>query len=457
MKRWIFPGFLALLFTAVLLIGLVPWDRVLPEKEELPADAVEIGTLDTVQPLKGDYTIQYDDPDDPEGGVTVTYHVPSVGDFPMHYDSIDDVPRSTTMTFHTPEGDFVVLFGDGDSVPVPVAENTSTEWAISSPGTVNVEGDPSYCRTRKGDKTRWVIYLAGGGMSLDAYTAEQPGTFYTTGTAWNGIWNNAFFVKEESNPFADWSYLLIPCDTADCYIGAGQFIGVRGTFLNHNGYENFTAYLDSFRRTTIGVNAEPEKILLAGSSAGGFGAAMLASTVCERFPDTEVTVLVDCACLSADWQRIAREVWHAPKEITDRMTTDDCVTDALIAAAETYGDRLKILYLAVENDATLISYQNYIDRGEFVYFKDARDHYDRTLKAAVKRLREEVPDAGIWICRRSPAEVLTSPMHMLIPRFGSRIDTGSELLTNWLSWVWNTVMHDDAPPLSYGLDGFLDD
>ena len=97
MKRWIFPGFLALLFTAVLLIGLVPWDRVLPEKEELPADAVEIGTLDTVQPLKGDYTIQYDDPDDPEGGVTVTYHVPSVGDFPMHYDSIDDVPRSTTM------------------------------------------------------------------------------------------------------------------------------------------------------------------------------------------------------------------------------------------------------------------------------------------------------------------------------------------------------------------------
>ena len=70
-RQWIFPVLLALLFAAVLLAGLVPWDRILPEKEELPADAVEIGTLDTVQPLKGDYTIQYDDPDDPEGGVTV--------------------------------------------------------------------------------------------------------------------------------------------------------------------------------------------------------------------------------------------------------------------------------------------------------------------------------------------------------------------------------------------------
>ncbi|MBQ3815998.1 MAG: hypothetical protein II836_08065, partial [Clostridia bacterium] len=175
MKRWIFPGFLALLFAAVLLAGLVPWDRILPEKEELPADAVEIGTLDTVQPLKGDYTIQYDDPDDPEGSVTVTYHVPSVGDFPMHYDSIDDVPRSTTMTFHMPSGDFVVLFGDGDNVPaqvsVPRPVTASTEWEINSPGTVNVEGDTSYCRFRTGDPENWVIYLAGGGMSLDAYTA----------------------------------------------------------------------------------------------------------------------------------------------------------------------------------------------------------------------------------------------------------------------------------------------
>ena len=203
-------------------------------------------------------------------------------------------------------------------------------------------------------------------------------------------------------------------------------------------------------------NAAPEKILLAGSSAGGFGAAMLAPVVLEMFPDTEVTVLVDCACLSADWQRIARDVWHAPEEITDRMETDDCVTDALVAAAETYGGRLKILYLAVESDATLIQYQEYLDTGDFAISPEARNHYNETLKAAVKRLREAVPDAGIWIWRRSPADALSTPVHMIIPRFGSKYDVGNELLTNGISWVWNAVMHD-APPLSFGLDGFLDD
>lgn len=451
-RQWIFPAFLALLFAAVLLAGLVPWDRILPEKEELPADAVEIGTLDTVQPLKGDYTIQYDDPDDPEGSVTVTYHVPSVGDFPMHYDSIDDVPRSTIMMFHTPDGDVVVLFGDGDSVLVPAGENASIEWEINSPGTVNVEGDTSYCRFRSGDPENWVIYLAGGGMSVDAYTAEHPRTFYTTGTAWNGIWDSAFFSADEVNPFRDWSYLLIPCDTADCYIGAGEFTSVRGTVRHHNGYTNFTDYLEAFAF----ARPTPDKILLAGSSAGGFGAAMLAPVVLEMFPDTEVTVLVDCACLSADWQRIARDVWHSPEEITDRMETDDCVTDALVAAAETYGGRLKILYLAVESDATLIQYQEYLDTGDFAISPEARNHYNETLKAAVKRLREAVPDAGIWIWRRSPADALSTPVHMIIPRFGSKYDVGNELLTNGLSWVWNAVVHD-APPLSFGLDGFLDD
>ena len=447
-RQWIFPVLLALLFAAVLLAGLVPWERIVPEKEALPADAEEIGTLDTVQQLKGDYTIQYDDPDDPEGSVTVTYHVPSVGDFPMHYDSIDDVPRSTIMTFHTPDGDVVVIFGDGDSVPVPAAENASTEWEINSPGTVNVEGDTSYCRTRNGESNNWVIYLAGGGMSVDARTADQPRTFYTTGTAWNGIWDSAFFSADPmTNPFYDWSYLLISCDTADCYIGAGEFTSARGAVLHHNGYMNFTDYLDTFALS----RSTPDKILLAGFSAGGFGAAMLAAEVCERFPEAEITVLVDCACLSADWRSIATDVWHAPEAIVARMETDDCVTDALVSLKETYGSRVKILYLAVESDTMLIQYQEYLDTGDFAYSPVARDHYNETLRAAVKRLREEVPGAGIWIWRQTPIASLSGGgVHMLVPQLESTAMNGLTAL----EWVKTAVLYS-APPLSLNLEDFL--
>jgi pimeloyl-ACP methyl ester carboxylesterase len=355
------------------------------------------------------------------------------------------------MTFHMPSGDFVVLFGDGDNVPaqvsVPRPVTASTEWSINTPGTVNVEGDTSYCRTRNGSENNWVIYLAGGGMSVDARTAEKPGTFYTTGTAWNGIWDSAFFSADEVNPFRDWSYLLIPCDTADCYIGAGEFTSVRGTVLHHNGYTNFTDYLEAFAF----ARPTPDKILLAGSSAGGFGAAMLAAEVCERFPEAEITVLVDCACLSADWRSIATDVWHAPETIVARMETDDCVTDALVALKETYGSRVKILYLAVESDAMLTQYQEYFDTGDFAISSEARNHYNETLKAAVRRLREEVPGAGIWICRQTPIASLSGGgVHMLVPRLESTAANGLTAL----EWVGLSVLNS-VPPIAFDLSDFL--
>ena len=377
MKKWIFPGILALLFAAVLLAGFLPWDRILPAGEEAAADAE-------------------------------TEAAP---------------PAEQTLTYEGP----------------------SREWGILTADTWTVEGKVSYCRYRAGSENRWVIYLAGGGMSLDAHTAELPGVFYTTGTAWNGIWDGAFFSADETNPFRNWSYLLIPCDTADCYVGEGEFTGEEGTVLRHAGHENFMKYLDAF----VFARSVPDSILLAGSSAGGFGAAMLAAEICSHFPLTEVTVLVDCSCLSADWKAIASEVWHAPEEIAARMETDDCVTDALVSLAGKYGDRVRILYLAAEGDRVLTAYQNYIDTGEFRPSPEAAEHYDRTLRAAVKRLSEEVPDAGVWILRASPS--VSAVPHMLVPLLGEPL-FGDGALTP-LEWVRRTALRE-AEPDSFGLDGF---
>lgn len=457
-RQWIFPVLLALLFAAVLLAGLVPWDRILPEKEEEPAPAEIEFTGTTVTDYHyfrkedGHYTVQPNYTNGEPDGVIVTYHTPD-GDFPVYYPSEDDIPESVTITYQNTDGDIIIHYGDGDGTlsgitSVNNSPYSSAGWAISRHEAVTVEGYPSYCRTRNGRENNWVIYLAGGGMSVDARTADQPRTFYTTGTAWNGIWDSAFFSADPmTNPFYDWSYLLIPCDTADCYIGAGEFTSVRGAVLHHNGYTNFTDYLDTFALS----RSTPDKILLAGSSAGGFGAAMLAAEVCERFPEAEITVLVDCACLSADWRSIAEDVWHAPEGIVARMETDDCVTDALVSLKETYGSRVKILYLAVESDTMLIQYQEYLDTGDFAISPEARDHYNETLKAAVKRLREEVPGAGIWIWRQTPIASLSGGgVHMLVPRLESTAMNGLTAL----EWVKTAVLYS-APPLSLDLEDFL--
>ncbi len=461
LRQWIFPALLALFFAAVLLAGLVPWNRVLPEKEEIVLPEKEEIVLPEKEELPPDsdipdpagttiVTYRFNTQDDgvtiraeEDGGVLVTFPLPT-GDCPLYFESMDVVPDSVEFTVReTPDGSVQVAAYITRNAQ-PSFMNSTTGWEICTPGTFNVEGDVSYCRYRYGEENSWVIYLAGGGMSVDAKSADQPGAFYTTGTAWNGIWDTPFFSRDETNPFRDWSYLLIPCDTADCYIGAGEFTSEQGAVLHHSGYENFGKFLDAFAQGRL----DPDRILLAGSSAGGFGAAMLAQTVCERFPEAEVTVLVDCACLSADWHTIAEEVWSAPCWIRMPMQTDDCVTDALVFLKETYGERVKILYLAVEGDRTLASYQNYLDAGVFRYTREAAEHYDRTLRAAVKRLKEEVPDAGIWIVRTGDA--VSYIPHMLVPLLESTVTNGLTAL----EWVREAVLYS-APPLSFDLDGFL--
>ena len=108
-RQWIFPAFLALLFAAVLLAGLVPWDRILPEKEEEPAPAeIEFtGTSVTdyhyFRMEDGHYTVQPNYTNGEPDGVIVTYHTPD-GDFPVYYPSEDDIPESVTITYQNTGG-----------------------------------------------------------------------------------------------------------------------------------------------------------------------------------------------------------------------------------------------------------------------------------------------------------------------------------------------------------------
>ena len=311
--------------------------------------------------------------------------------------------------------------------------------------TVNALGEPSYVRYRRGDGRKLFLYLPGGGMSVDAHTAEMPRVFWTTGTAWNAFENTALFAPWEPNPFADWTYAMFPCDTADCFVGAGEYTGENGTVLRHRGYENFLAFLDCLH-----LSPEPESVVLAGSSAGGFGAALLGGVVCERWPEAEITIAVDCSCLAADWASIARDVWGSPEEIREPICSEDCVADALTGLAERYGDRVRILYLAAEHDRVLAAYQNYLDTGSFAYSPEAEVRYDGCLRAAVRRLREEIPGAGIWVC--SPDSGVPVP-HMLLQNAAERRLDGEGLTV--LDWLYRTAVRE-AEPGCFLPEGFAD-
>jgi len=84
--------------------------------------------------------------------------------------------------------------------------------------------------------------------------------------------NGTLEANRGENPFNDWSILHMPYVTGDFHVGDNMvdFVLEDGTRLSmaYNGYNNVSAALEWLAATGI----SPDKLLVAGQSAGGFAA-----------------------------------------------------------------------------------------------------------------------------------------------------------------------------------------
>jgi hypothetical protein len=150
--------------------------------------------------------------------------------------------------------------------------------------------------------TRVLIYLEGGGACWDATTCytEMTASYFTTG------YSEANFVAESTdvtylalpggffdrtaaqNPFQDYSYVYLPYCTGDIF--AGDNVTKLGTNTAHFvGHANVAAFLSRLVPTFPAA----DRVILAGSSAGGYGAMYNAWQVQAAFGGVRVDVLDD--------------------------------------------------------------------------------------------------------------------------------------------------------------------
>jgi hypothetical protein len=148
--------------------------------------------------------------------------------------------------------------------------------------------------------SRVLVYLEGGGACWDAYTCytlmsaanfstgydaakftaestsllAQPGGFFDRGAA--------------TNPFRDYSYVFVPYCTGDVHAGS-NVATYGGRNAKHVGYENMAAYL----RRIVPTFPQAERVILAGSSAGGFGALINWRQAQRAFGAVRVDVIDD--------------------------------------------------------------------------------------------------------------------------------------------------------------------
>ena len=139
------------------------------------------------------------------------------------------------------------------------------------------------------------------------------------------------------------------------------------------------------------------------------------------------------------WHDTAVNLWKSPKEISDRLTTNNIVLDSLTALYEKRGNSVKILFDCSYRDDTLQQYQAYIDSGKMDKTKELGDQFQQNLKNMVKGLQENIPGIGIYIWSFNQDEATQNTQHTII---SSNVfdKLGNE--RSVCEWMYGAVMGD---------------
>ena len=197
-----------------------------------------------------------------------------------------------------------LLFSACDSGTTPVPDDDPLAEAKANLGAwtwIDVDG----ARCRDGSPTGFgirlqdgaddlAIYLEGGGACFDRTTCALNDRNFTeaefdAGVATTG--QSGIFSTGPENPVGDWNMVYVPYCTGDVHGGSATDVPVPGVegAQQFVGHENVERYLD-----LVQPNLDtPDRVLLTGVSAGGFGALVNFAEVADRFPTSRLTLLDD--------------------------------------------------------------------------------------------------------------------------------------------------------------------
>ena len=314
-------------------------------------------------------------------------------------------------------------------------------YRITPEGTKSSDGSEWHGLIRLGTENKVVVYFFGGGVSITGETSVGGKEFYaTTAGIQDFVASGGIGSDSESNPFKDWTFLVLPYATGDFHSGTGAYHytdGGKEKTVYHNGYNNYAALIEAAKQY-VGA---PDTLLVTGFSAGGFATSLLADDVIDRFPSAEnITVCVDSSLLLYDgWHETAVNLWQSPKEISDRLTTNNLVLDSLTALYHKRGDSVKILFDCSYRDDTLMQYQSYINTGKMDQTKALGDQFQKDLAKMVADLQENIPGVGIYIWRCGEDESTGNTQHTII---SSNVFDALEDGVSVADWIYAAVSGD---------------
>ncbi len=226
-----------------------------------------------------------------------------------------------------------------------------------------------YFFARGGSVNNLAVYFEGGGacwhtINCIYYSTTNTGVGETLASL--GQIEGIGDIDNPLNPFRDWNFVYIPYCTGDVHVGANDYdypddLGFHlipefnRWRIRHRGKVNFRVVLQWIQDT---FTTAPDKIFVAGSSAGAYGAILNFPDVRDAFPTSTAYCFPDAGngVMPDDdalFKAVAQEEWNLqlPWQV-DAFTEGvndftDFSTGAMYAAvADTYPDSIIAPYTA---------------------------------------------------------------------------------------------------------------
>ncbi|RFS16798.1 pectin acetylesterase-family hydrolase [Emticicia sp. C21] len=214
---------------------------------------------------------------------------------------------------------------------------------------------------RKGTSKNLVIYFSGGGACWDDTTCGEPislmSAFDSDSKDLKSFYLPSllrFFPKavggigdtdNPANAFRDWNFVFIPYCTADLHIGnitnTYTFDGKKFE-IHHNGRNNSLSALD----WVFANFKEPDKVMVAGESAGAYGSAFWTPFVADHYSGKKIYQLSDGALLTSNrWKEILDRVWQSEStHFLGFQIGKDIFEDALMDRTDSTKRQIKYLH-----------------------------------------------------------------------------------------------------------------
>lgn len=351
--------------------------------------------------------------------------------------------------------------------PVPEGDLLEHVWyRIPIPEGMSGDGSEYHIYVKKAGSPYLCIFLSGGGMAWNAFTAARP---VTGGKVAAGLpsyyWNNLrpftqFMnintgiteIGNSRNPFDGWNFVVITYATGDLHVGDASFpyTAEDGTeqILHFNGHKNFLAAM----RVCKEFFPEAERMLIAGDSAGGFAVPALTDEILTDFyPECrEVTLLSDSSQLYyRRWKTTVRDVWKAGPDKWEGIRSNNLTLDWYRQLYAKYGDSLRYLYAGSVRDYLLSAYYSDVTYREYNTDRDVQEQFFRQMRIMVRDLKKITPDFGIFVYEfRNLRFLLGGTVHTAVrqKRFYFR-NHGSVSMARWLADAESGNIYDSGMEL----------